>query len=120
VRSRGFAAAGRPRTGDLVRDELPAGRTLTAVAFWTTRVYAVNEFFYAGGMLFSGQFVPLELMPPVIQAIAQALPFQIMRYFPVQVILNQMPAQVILRNYGAGRGLVGCAVGAVPLVWRAG
>jgi ABC-2 type transport system permease protein len=96
------------------------GATLTAVAFWTTRVYAVNEFFYAGGMLFSGQFVPLELMPPVIQAIAQALPFQIMRYFPVQVILNQMPAQVILRNYGLAVVWLVALWVLFLVVWRAG
>ena len=43
-----------------------------------------TSFTYTLVILFSGQFVPLELMPPVIQNIAQFLPFQLFSYVPVQ------------------------------------
>lgn len=96
------------------------GATLTCVAFWTTRVYAVNEMFYSLGVLFSGQFVPLELMPRAIQQAAQFLPFQLTRYFPVQLVLNRLPPEAIWRNYAlAVVWLVICA-GLFLLVWRAG
>ena len=32
---------------------------ITSLAFWTTRVYSIHEFYYAMILLFSGQFVPL-------------------------------------------------------------
>jgi ABC-2 type transport system permease protein len=96
------------------------GATLTFVAFWTTRVYALNEFYWAAVALLAGQFVPLDLMPPAIQTVAQLLPFQLMRYFPVQLILGRLPPDLILRNFALG--LVWCAAAFVLFqwVWRAG
>lgn len=78
------------------------GAILTCVAFWTTRVYSLNEFFYALVILFSGQFVPLDLMPKIIQDVGQFLPFQMYKYVPIQVILNRLPLEVVLRDYAAG------------------
>jgi ABC-2 type transport system permease protein len=75
------------------------GAALTSLAFWTTRVYAIGEFYTGMILLFSGQFVPLELMPPQIQRIAELLPFQLFRYFPVQLILNNLAPEVIVRNF---------------------
>ena len=73
-----IAAAGGP--GDLLGFGINflLGATITCVAFWTTRVYALGEFYDALVVLFAGQFVPLELMPPLIQQVAQFLPFQLM------------------------------------------
>ena len=73
--------------------------TITALAFWTTRVYSVHEFYFALLLLFSGQFVPLPLMPKLIQDIAQYLPFQLFLYFPVQVILGKLSANQIILGY---------------------
>jgi ABC-2 type transport system permease protein len=75
------------------------GAALTCVAFWTTRVFALAEFYYALVVLFAGQFVPLDLMPPLIQTIARFLPFQLLRYFPVQLILNNLPPETVLLNF---------------------
>src|SRR5512147_901100 len=33
--------------------------TITSLAFWTTRVYSIHEFYFASILLFLGQFVPL-------------------------------------------------------------
>ena len=78
------------------------GATITCVAFWTTRVYSLSEFYFALITLFSGQFVPLQLMPRIVQDISQFLPFQMFKYVPIEVILNRMPMDVVLRNYAAG------------------
>ena len=76
--------------------------SITAIAFWTTRVYSIHEFYYALMLLFSGQFVPLTLMPPVIQDIARFLPFQLQIYFPVQLILGKLSEAQIIQGYTAG------------------
>jgi ABC-2 type transport system permease protein len=78
------------------------GATITCLAFWTTRVYAISEFFFALITLFSGQFVPLQLMPAFIQNLAQYLPFQMFKYVPIQILLNRLPPDGIVRDLGVG------------------
>jgi ABC-2 type transport system permease protein len=96
------------------------GAALTCVAFWTTRVYALMEFYMAVIVLFGGQFVPLDLMPPVIQSIARYLPFQLLKYFPIQLALGRLTPDVIVRDFAMG--LVWLVVAAVIFqwVWRVG
>lgn len=73
--------------------------SITALAFWTTRIYSIHEFYFALILLFSGQFVPLTLMPKVIQDIAQYLPFQLMLYYPIQLILGKLSQAQIIQGY---------------------
>ena len=94
--------------------------TITALAFWTTRIYSIHEFYFALILLFSGQFVPLPLMPKVIQDIAQYLPFQLLLYFPIQLILGKLSADQIVMGYVmAGVWLV-LAAFLFNIVWRNG
>ena len=94
--------------------------TITALAFWTTRVYSIHEFYYALILLFSGQFVPLTLMPKLVQDIAQYLPFQLFIYFPIQVILGKLSSAQIMQGYvTAGVWLV-LAFAFFNWVWRNG
>jgi ABC-2 type transport system permease protein len=81
------------------------GAIITCLAFWTTRVYSISQFYSLVVILLSGQFVPLQLMPPAIQTVAQYLPFQMFRYVPVEIILNRLPPDAILRDY------------AISLIW---
>jgi len=96
------------------------GATLTCLAFWTTRIYSLAEFFWAVRVLFSGQFVPLELMPPFIQQAAQFLPFQLTRYFPIQLILNKLPAEVVMRDFALDVIWLVISMILFRLVWREG
>jgi ABC-2 type transport system permease protein len=96
------------------------GSTLTSLAFWTTRVYSFSDLMYMVTMLFSGQFVPLQLMPPVIQQLARFLPFQYTRYFPVQVILNGLPPGEVARGFVVGSVWLVLLFGLFVVVWRTG
>ncbi len=94
--------------------------TITALAFWTTRVYSIHEFYFALILLFSGQFVPLTLMPPLIQDISQYLPFQLLIYYPIQLILGKLSnAQIINGFVMAGIWLV-ISITLFNWVWRNG
>ncbi len=75
------------------------GSILTCLAFWTTRVYSVAQFFWLVSMLLSGQFVPLQLLPGAMQTVARLLPFQMFRYVPIEIILNRMPLAEVLQTY---------------------
>jgi ABC-2 type transport system permease protein len=96
------------------------GAAITCLAFWTTRVYSISEFYYAVGILFSGQFVPLTLMPDIVQKISQFLPFQLFLYFPIQLILGKLSQQVILRNFALDGVWLLIAFAFFSLVWREG
>lgn len=96
------------------------GATITCLAFWTTRVYSLSEFYYALHLLFSGQFVPLVLMPQFVQTLAQYLPFQLRLYFPIQLILGKLPPEVIARNFALDVFWLAIAYGLFAWVWRAG
>lgn len=96
------------------------GAIVTSLGFWTTRVIAIYEFYYAVGMLFSGQFVPLDLMPQVIRQVAQFLPFQIFRYVPIQIALNRLSPEEILRDFGVSLVWLVLVLALFQWVWRAG
>ncbi len=93
---------------------------ITALAFWTTRVYSIHEFYYALILLFSGQFVPLTLMPKLIQNIAQYLPFQLLIYYPIQLILGKLSPAQIVQGYVIGVIWLVVAIAIFSWVWRNG
>lgn len=74
--------------------------TITLLAFWTTRVWAIYQFDTAVSMMLNGAFVPLALLPPWAQTVAQILPYQLGLSFPVLVLLNQLPPDKLLLNFG--------------------
>ena len=93
---------------------------ITALAFWTTRVYSIYEFYYAFMLLFSGQFVPLTLMPPVIQEIARYLPFQLLIYFPIELILGNLTQAQIIQGFVSGAIWLAVSILAFNAIWRNG
>jgi ABC-2 type transport system permease protein len=93
---------------------------ITSLAFWTTRVYSVHEFYYALILLFSGQFVPLPLMPKIIQDIAQFLPFQLLMYFPIQLILGKLSSFQIIEGFMVGAVWLVVSIVFFNRVWREG
>jgi ABC-2 type transport system permease protein len=93
---------------------------ITSLAFWTTRVYSIHEFYFALILLFSGQFVPLTLMPKIVQDIAQYLPFQLLIYYPVQLILGKLSAEQIIQGYVMSFIWLGIAWLFFNWVWRNG
>ena len=94
--------------------------SITALAFWTTRVYSIHEFYFAILLLFSGQFVPLTLMPTIIQNIAQYLPFQLFMYFPIQVILGKLSTQQIVQGYVMAPIWLSASILLFNWIWRNG
>jgi ABC-2 type transport system permease protein len=93
---------------------------ISALAFWTTRVYSIHEFYFALILLFSGQFVPLTLMPKLIQDVAQYLPFQLLIYYPIQLILGKLSSAQIVQGYVTGLIWLVIAIVLFNWMWRRG
>jgi ABC-2 type transport system permease protein len=70
---------------------------LAAIAFWTTRVEAVNQFYFTLDAFLSGRIAPLGLLPGVLGVAAYYSPFRYMGAFPVELALGRVPAHQILR-----------------------
>ena len=76
------------------------GYTVALAAFWTTRVLAINEMYFLTDLFLSGIMAPLALLPPVLQTVANALPFRWNVGFPVELILGRLPVDQALRGLG--------------------
>lgn len=63
--------------------------TVGSLAFWFRRVHGFEALFWNLGGLFSGQFIPVDLLPAKLLTIANYLPFKYMVFFPAQIILGK-------------------------------
>jgi ABC-2 type transport system permease protein len=91
---------------------------LGMITFFTTRVGAIFELFFAVELVFSGRLVPMSLMPPVVQQVAAYLPFQWTFFFPIEVLVSQMSVQTMLTGLGMQLLWIGLGWAAVRLMWK--
>jgi len=93
---------------------------LGMVTFWTTRVGALYELYFALELLLSGRLVPMTLMPAWVQQVAGYLPFQWTFFFPIEALVGDLPAEKLI--YGLGMQVFWIVVGtmAVNIMWRFG
>lgn len=96
------------------------GWTLALAAFWTTRVFAINEMYFLASLFLSGQMAPLALLPAGAQLLATVLPFRWVVAFPVELILGRLTPEQ------AGVGLavqalwLAISLGSMTVIWREG
>ena len=69
---------------------------LGMITFWTTRVSAIYEFFFAIELLFSGRLVPMSLLPDWLQNIALFMPFQYTFFYPINVLVGNASTEELL------------------------
>ncbi len=94
--------------------------TLAQVAFWTTRVSAINQAYFVLVLFLSGQIAPLALFPSSIQTVAAVLPFRWMIGFPVELLLGRVSLIGAMAGLGAQTAWLFISLALVRLVWRAG
>jgi ABC-2 type transport system permease protein len=94
--------------------------TLASVAFWVTRVNAINQLYFVAFLFLSGYAVPLALLPEPVRVVAEWLPFYRMLGFPVDLLLGHLaPAQAVVGLVAQGAWLA-VAILALNLVWARG
>lgn len=91
---------------------------LGMVTFWTTRVTAMFEAFFAAELLLSGRLIPIGLMPEWTQTLAVFLPFESTFGFPITALVGPVTGTELA--LGLVRQLIWILVGwiGVQLVWR--
>jgi ABC-2 type transport system permease protein len=93
---------------------------LAVIAFWTTRVEAINQLYFALDAFLGGRIAPLALMPAWMLSIAYYSPFRSMSAFPVELALGRVPTPEILPGFLLQ--VIWLAVGVVVFraLWAAG
>lgn len=94
--------------------------TLAQVAFWTTRVSAINQSYFIALLFLSGQIAPLNLLPYPVQVLSFLLPFRWLVSFPVELLLGRITFMETMIGLGAQMGWLIVSFALLRLVWRAG
>ncbi|PDW01857.1 ABC transporter permease [Candidatus Viridilinea mediisalina] len=93
---------------------------LGMVTFWTTRVSALYELYFACELLLSGRLVPMALLPAWARELAWFLPFQWTFGFPIEALVGQLTPHELLLGLAMQLLWILVGLGLVQLVWRAG
>ena len=64
--------------------------SIALAAFWTTRITAINNSYFAIMMFLSGRIAPIALLPVWLQPIVESLPFYYVVAFPVEIITGKL------------------------------
>jgi ABC-2 type transport system permease protein len=91
---------------------------LGMVTFWTTRVNAIFETYFAAELILSGRLVPLQLMPHWVQTVANFLPFKWTFGYPIEALVGRLPIGQLVGGLGAQALWFAIGLGLVLLVWR--
>lgn len=91
---------------------------LGMITFWTTRVSAIFELYFALELILSGRLVPMTLMPQWVQTISNYLPFKWTFFFPIEALVGSMSTQELW--LGVATQVFWITLGALLLsvVWR--
>jgi ABC-2 type transport system permease protein len=86
---------------------------LGLIAFWTTRISPIVQLVMTLELLFSGRLVPLSLLPPWAQGMADVLPFKWTFGFPIESLVGRLPESELLA--GLATQLLWIAIGTVSI-----
>jgi len=90
---------------------------LGMICFWTTRISAIFEFYFATELLLSGRLLPVSLMPGWTRSLIHVLPFESCFGFPITALVGPISDGALVR--GLLRQVLWIVVGAlgVRLMW---
>ncbi|MFT4041449.1 MAG: ABC-2 family transporter protein [Thermomicrobiales bacterium] len=94
--------------------------TLASLAFWVTRVSAINQLWFVAFMFLSGYAAPVALLPGFAQTLATWLPFYRMLGFPVDVLLGHLTMQQIAVGIAAQAAWLAVAYALMTFTWARG
>jgi ABC-2 type transport system permease protein len=91
---------------------------LGMITFWTTRISAIFEMYFAAELLLSGRVVPMSLMPDWVQTMSRYLPFESTFGFPITALVGPVTNDELVD--GLIRQVIWIAIGTVlvSIMWR--
>ena len=96
------------------------GWSLAMIAFWTTRISALNDSFFVVELFLSGRIAPLDVLPAGLRSAAGFLPFRWCLAFPVELLLGRLTPRETLIGFGMQALWLIISLVLMRLIWRAG
>jgi ABC-2 type transport system permease protein len=90
---------------------------LALACFWTTRILAVNQTYFAVLFFLSGRVAPIALLPVWLQWTADALPFRWMVAFPVELALGRVTPAQAATGMALQTAWIGASALALAALW---
>lgn len=87
------------------------------ITFWTTRVSAIFEIYFAIELLLSGRLVPMSLLPGWARHLAGFLPFQWTFGFPIEALIGRLTPPQLLVGLGMQAFWIAAGAALVKVVW---
>ena len=94
--------------------------TVSLLAFWVTRMSAINQTYAVVTVFLTGQIAPLELFPMPVRVAASVLPFRWLVSFPVELLLGRLTPRETLVGLGMQALWLGLGLLMLRVMWRAG
>lgn len=73
---------------------------LGLITFWTVRVAAIFDLYFAVELILSGRVVPMDLLPEWAQNLSNWLPYQWTFGFPIEVMIGRLSPTAVLQGLG--------------------
>jgi len=93
---------------------------IALLAFWSTRTDALAECWFGASLILGGRLAPLNLLPPPLQILANALPIKWAIWFPAEVLMGRISGHMLLGGLAWQAGWILAAVVVFRFLWRAG
>ena len=91
---------------------------LGLICFWTTKVTAIFEAYFAAELLLSGRLLPVTLMPSWVQHVADWLPFESCFGFPITALVGPITGRELAIGLVRQAIWIAVGTGTVAMVWR--
>ncbi len=91
--------------------------TLALAAFWTTRIVAINNAYFAVLMFLSGRIAPIALLPLWLQSLAELLPFYYVVAFPVEIMTGRLDTDQVISGVAMLTLWLGAALLLIRFAW---
>jgi len=92
--------------------------SIALAAFWTTRIVAINNSYFALMMFLSGRIAPVALLPAWLRSLSEVLPFYYVVAFPVEILTGNLPGDRIASGIGMLCVWLVMAFALVTLLWK--
>lgn len=92
---------------------------LGMITFWTTRVSAIFELYFAFELILSGRLVPMTLMPAWVQSLSNYLPFKWTFFFPIEALVGNLSNTELWSGVAMQLFWITLSASFLSLVWRA-
>ncbi len=88
------------------------------ITFWTTRVSAIFELYFAAELILSGRLVPMALLPMWARRVGDFLPFQWTFGFPIEALVGRLTPHQLAVGLGMQALWIGLGAMLVGGIWR--